>query len=371
MKAWPVLGVAFIQVILLLAHWFVYLTFIAFWGNLSLSSTHALGIAMLVLSFSFVLAALLGFRYSNAPVAVLYKVAAVWLGLLNFFFLAACLCWPVDIALRALRLPGHRQLVGCILFTLAALAAVYGILNARRVRVRRIRVKLPNLPPSWHGRTAVLLSDLHLGNINRLGFSRRIAAMAARLNPDLVFIPGDLFDGTPVDADRLAEPFSAFTPPHGIFFVTGNHDEFGDRPHFAAALKRAGIRVLVNEKVVVDGLTIAGIPYHDSTYPMRVRTTLEGMGLSPGSPSILLSHAPTRLPVAAQAGVSLQLSGHTHGGQLFPFTWLTRRVFGKFTYGLQRFNAMQVYTTYGAGTWGPPMRVGTRPEIVAIEFEQA
>jgi hypothetical protein len=88
-----------------------------------------------------------------------------------------------------------------------------------------------------------------------------------------------------------------------------------------------------------------------------------------GEASILLSHVPSRLPIAEQAGVSLQLSGHTHGGQVFPFTWFTRRAFGKFTYGLQQFGALQVYTSSGAGTWGPPMRVGTHPEIVLLRFE--
>ena len=129
------------------------------------------------------------------------------------------------------------------------------------------------------------------------------------------------------------------------------------------------MRVLNNEKVTVDGLQIAGVPFGDSHSPIRLRATLEGLRLSPDEASILLNHMPSRLPIVERAGVSLQLSGHTHGGQLFPFTWLTRRVFGKFTHGLHRFGELQVYTSTGAGTWGPPMRVGTHPEIVLLEFE--
>jgi hypothetical protein len=126
--------------------------------------------------------------------------------------------------------------------------------------------------------------------------------------------------------------------------------------------------VLNNERVVVDGLHILGIPYHDSNYPIRMRAALEAMRVPRGEASILLSHVPNRLPIVEQAGVSLQLSGHTHGGQIFPFTWVVRRAFGKFTYGLHRFGALQVYTSYGAGTWGPPMRVGTHPEMVLLTF---
>jgi predicted MPP superfamily phosphohydrolase len=188
------------------------------------------------------------------------------------------------------------------------------------------------------------------------------------LNPDVVFIPGDLFDGTGVDPDRLLAPLKELAPRFGIFFASGNHEEFGDEAHYEAALSRGGIRVLTNEMVTVDGLHILGVPYRDSTSPIRLRATLEGLLVDASQASILLNHMPSRLPIVERAGVSLQLSGHTHGGQLIPFNWLTRRVFGKFTYGLQRFGDLQVYTSSGAGTWGPPMRVGTHPEIVLITF---
>jgi hypothetical protein len=213
------------------------------------------------------------------------------------------------------------------------------------------------------------MSDLHLGNINGAGFSRRIVALVASLQPHIVFIPGDLFDGTMANLDKLAAPFKDLAPPFGVFFSTGNHEEFAGKEHYLDAATRAGMRVLNNEKVTVDGLHIVGVPNGDSHNPIRLRATLEGLRLSPGEPSILLNHIPSRLPIVERAGVSLQLSGHTHVGQLFPFTWFTRRVFGKFTYGLQRFGALQVYTSSGAGTWGPPMRVGTAPEIVLLEFE--
>jgi predicted MPP superfamily phosphohydrolase len=99
-----------------------------------------------------------------------------------------------------------------------------------------------------------------------------------------------------------------------------------------------------------------------------LRNLLESLQLSRAEPCILLSHVPSRLPVVEQTGVSLQLSGHTHAGQIFPFTWFVRRAFGRFTYGLQRFGSMQIYTSSGAGTWGPPMRVGTYSEIVLLKF---
>jgi predicted MPP superfamily phosphohydrolase len=369
LKFWPYLGVAFIQAFLFLAHWFIYRTCIDFFPSLSPSASHDLKVALVLLSLSFIVAALLAFRLSNWLVALFYKFAAVWLGFLNFIFFAACLCWPVDAALRVASLPPQRPLIAAILFGLAILAGLYGLINAIRIRIHRVPVELPNLPDSWRGRTAVLLSDLHLGNVNAEGFCRRVVGLINRLQPDIVFLPGDFFDGTPVNPDRLAAPFRQLTPPFGIYFSTGNHDEFGKLPRYLQALKSVGIRVLSGQCVIVDGLQVVGISYRDSTSAARVTALIEKLRLSPDEPSILLNHVPNRLPQVEQAGISLQLSGHTHGGQIFPFTWLTRRVFGKFTHGLQRSGALQVFTSYGVGTWGPPMRVGTYPEIVVFTFE--
>jgi predicted MPP superfamily phosphohydrolase len=368
LKAWPVLGITFMQAFLLSAHWFIYRTLIDFWPSLSPSATRSLRAAMFVLGFSFIAAAMLGFRFDNAAVRLLYRLAAIWLGFLNYFFLASCLCLLTGFGFLLAGFPPKRPLIAAVYFSLGFLAGVYGLLNARWVRLRHVTVTLPGLTESWRGRRALLLSDLHLGNVIGPRFSRRMAGLAARLNPDIVFIPGDLFDGVKADPDPLIAPFRQLAAPFGVFYSSGNHDEFGDEARNEAALTRAGIRVLANEKVTVDGLQILGIPYHDSTSPIRLRATLEDLRLDTAQASILLNHMPSRLPIVERAGVSLQLSGHTHGGQLFPFNWLTRRVFGKFTYGLQRFGSLQVYTSSGAGTWGPPMRVGTHPEIVLITF---
>ena len=373
MKAWPILGISTIEFLLLLAHWFLFHTWVEFWDAPSPATVLVLRVVMMVLAFSFVAAALLSFRFSNPVVILIYKLAAVWLGFLNYFFWAACLSWLAWYAWLASGLSADpsvgRPLIAGVLAAVALLAGIYGLLNARLIRVRRINVSLPGLPPNWHGRRALLLSDLHLGNINGAGFGRRIVRLAAGLKPDIVFIPGDLFDGTKADLDKLAAPFRELVPPFGIYFSTGNHEEFAGKEHYLEAAARAGMRVLNNEKVTVDGLHIAGVPNGDSHNPIRLRATLEGLGLNSGEASILLNHMPSRLPIVERAGVSLQVSGHTHVGQLVPFNWFTRRVFGRFTYGLNRFGALQVYTSSGAGTWGPPMRVGTHPEIVLLEFE--
>jgi hypothetical protein len=378
LKAWPVVAILVIQAILFLGHWLVYSTFIAAFGSgLSPVAIEDLRVAMLVLTFSFVAASLLSFRFSNPAVRAIYWAASVWLGFLNFFFWGSIVVRLAWLAIRfsnpaADPLAWRASIAGVVYF-IAALMGIYGLFNARMTRVRRVPVQIPNLPASWRGRTAVLMSDLHLGPINGVRFCGRIVALASQLQPDVVFIPGDLFDGTKGDLDQLLAPFQALKPPLGIFFSTGNHEEFTSPAHYIEAIARAGIRVLSSEQVVVDGLRIAGVLYHDSSSPLHMKAALARMDVAdPESgevrPGILLNHAPARLPIVEQAGFSLQLSGHTHGGQFLPFTWITRRVYGRFTSGLHSFGSLAVYTSTGAGTWGPPIRVGTRPEIVLLEF---
>lgn len=356
------------QSVLLLAHWFVYWTWTAFQTTDPVTAT-TLKAALAMLSSTFVTGSLLAFRYYNAFVRVFYRIAAAWLGFFNFFFLAAGLSWLVLMGVRLFGIPTGRPAIAGALFSGAALAGLYGLVNARRIRVREITVKLPNLPRSWRGRTAALVSDLHLGHVNGAGFARRVVAKIDQLRPDIVFIAGDLFDGTQVRAEEVVSPLKQLSSSYGAYFVTGNHEEFSDPTKYLDAVKGTGVRVLDNEKIAVNGLQIVGVNHRDSVDPARFRSILARADIDPNQASILLSHSPHALAVAEGAGVSLQLSGHTHRGQLFPFTWFARNIFGERTYGLSRFGELMVYTSSGAGTWGPPMRVGTASEIVLIRLE--
>jgi predicted MPP superfamily phosphohydrolase len=359
--------VVIVQSILLVGHWFVYETWKAFWGMPG--SPAGLKLLVGLLSLSFVIASFLAFRHSNLPVRLFYKAAAVWLGFASFFFFASWACWISYFSAKLLGFHPSRHLLAGLFFSAGILAGLYGMVNAALTRVKRISVKLPNLPDSWRGRVAALVSDTHLGHVRNYAFIRRIIAMLRRLQPDVVFISGDLYDGTAADLDHLAQPWANFSPPLGTYFVAGNHDGFTSHARHAEAVSNSGVRVLNNEKVTVDGLQIVGVHYHDAVNSQRYRSILQQADVDRKRASILLTHAPAGLPIAEEEGISLQLSGHTHGGQIFPFTWIVSRVWGQFAYGLKRLGNLLVYTSSGTGTWGPPMRVGTTPEIVLIEFE--
>jgi len=354
--------------ILLTGHWVLYQTLITF--QVIPDRYHSISlVGFAFLAFSFIPATLLSFRHSNFWVRGLYKLSATWLGFLNFGFLASIGLWILSGAGWLAGVQFDRLGSAETLFGLAIAMGWVSMINAATIRVRRIKVNLPNLPPSWKGRTAALISDLHLGHVRGPRFIRRIVTILARLKPDLLFIAGDLFDGAAVDVAELVQPWKKLTPPLGIYFIAGNHEEFSDPNRYLDALKQSGIRILNNEKTIVEEMQIVGVHYRDAADGRRLGAILEQAGLNRNRPSILLTHTPELLEIVEKAGISLQLAGHTHAGQLFPFTWFVSRIYGPFAYGLNRFGNLIVYTSCGAGTWGAPMRLGTRPEVVLIRFE--
>ncbi len=369
MRSRIALFIAIVQLILFSGHWFLYRTMEYFWQTSGSPENWILKLVLALLSVSFVGASLLAFRFYNNAVRLFYTLAAAWLGILNYCFLAACACWIVYGVVTLAGIPANPGMIATVLFPLALLVSIYGIVNASRTRVKRITVKLPNLPESWRGRTAAHVSDAHLGHVRNYSFIRRIVALLQRARPDIVFLTGDLYDGTAADVTRLAQPLSELSARLGAFFIAGNHEEFRDHTKYLIAITQAGVRVLNNEKIIVDGLQIVGVHHGDSVDPARFRSILQRAALDRDRPSILLVHTPDRSLIAEQEGISMQLCGHTHRGQFFPYTWITARIYGSLVYGLNRIGEMQVYTTSGAGTWGPPLRVGSNPEIVLIQFE--
>ncbi len=364
-----VIFIALVQSVLFLTHFLVYETWAFASGGSSGHGALWIKVILGVLAISFVSASLLAFRYTNAVVRTFYRLSAVWVGLLSFLVLATAASWIVfGLAwLAGLQINFHRLVES--LFGAAVLAGLYAVFNASWTRITRTTVRLVNLPAAWRGRTAALISDLHLGHVRNRSFLRRIVAKILREEPDAIFITGDLYDGTAIDAAHAAEPLNKLTAPQGVYFVAGNHEEFGDDSKYLDAVAAAGVRVLSNEKVEVDGLQIVGVPYRDATQGVQFASALHGIHLDRDRASILLTHAPDHPAVAEAAGISLQLSGHTHLGQFIPWSWMARRVYRQFVYGLSQIGKMQVFTSSGAGTWGPPLRLGSNPEIVVLEFE--
>lgn len=317
------------------------------------------------LGVSFVLATLVSARFDNILSRSFYWLSAIWLGF-SFYFVLAAVFYRLLSFLPGLDLP----MIGYELFGLALLIGLYGLLHARSLTLTPVHLELVNLPEAWHNKCILWLSDLHLGPIYRASDLARLVAIANALAPDLVVLGGDLFDGAKIDVSLMVAPLRALRAPYGVVFVTGNHDGF-TRPAEAellSVIRDSGVRVLNNELITLNGLQIVGANYRDCSDRTRFAEFLSQLQLDPARPSILLKHVPSDIDLAAQAGFSVQLSGHTHRAQLQPLGIFPRLVYSGFDYGLRQGNGIQVFTSSGVGTWGPPLRIGTSSELVLIQL---
>lgn len=261
----------------------------------------------------------------------------------------------------------------------AVFATLVGYINARRVaRVVHVDVPIANLPPALHGFSIAQISDVHVGPTIRRNYVEGIVAVVNKLDADAIAITGDLVDGSVRELASHVEPLSQLRAKYGTFFVTGNHEYYSGERAWTNELRRLGMRVLVNEHVVVDHgdakLVIAGVSDYSAHHFDPVNRSDPAAALvdapADAGAKILLAHQPRSAPAAAAAGFDLQLSGHTHGGQFWPWNFFVRFQ-QPFTAGLDRLGALWVYTSRGTGYWGPPKRFGAPSEITRIRLVPA
>ena len=273
----------------------------------------------------------------------------------------------------AARLRLARALAVAVVVVSAVLGSHSIFQGLREPVVRELRIAIPGLPTALAGTTIVQLTDLHIGATKSRNFASDIVRRSNALSPDVVAITGDLVEGRFGSGREDTLPLAALRARQGVFMVTGNHEYYSGLREWLPELQRLGIRVLRNEHVVIDGdrgggWELAGIEDWNggSVEPDGGPDLARALaGHDPTRPLVLLSHQPRAIYSAAQAGVALMLSGHTHGGQIWPFKYLVR-LQQPFLEGLHKVGQTQLYVSPGTGYWGPPMRLGTRGEITRI-----
>ncbi|MCB9777448.1 MAG: metallophosphoesterase [Alphaproteobacteria bacterium] len=263
------------------------------------------------------------------------------------------------------------------------LLLVWGYRNARSTpAVRRVSVAVPDLPEALDGFRIAQLSDVHVGPTIDKGWLGPVVARTNAVQADAIVITGDLVDGSVHELREHTAALAELSAPHGVYFVTGNHEYYAGAESWVAEVARLGLRPLLNEHVVLEHahpehgearLVLAGVtdynagqilPHHRSD-PRRALA-----GAPDGAPRVLLAHQPRTARDAQGLGVALQLSGHTHGGQIWPWNhmvWLQQPT----TAGLDRVGDVPVYTSRGTGYWGPPVRIGAPSEITEITLTRA
>ncbi len=317
-------------------------------------------------------------------------VAAVTFGWMGVFVLLFFLTLGSEVVrggaalLEAVRLlpadPDRRTFLARALSGAIGVGAIglsaYGVREARNVLVKPVSVALPRFPGALDGFKIVQLTDLHIGPLIDGAWLRDVVARTNALEPDVVAITGDLVDGSVADLGEHVAPLADLRAKHGVFFVTGNHEYYSGADEWIAELTRLGVRVLRNERVTIgdgdESFDLAGVDDfrahqfgkgHGSDLAKAVA------GRDPSRELVLLAHQPKQAVESAQHGVGLQLSGHTHGGQIFPWGFAVRLDQG-FVAGLDRVGDMVLYTSCGTGYWGPPMRVGAPAEITLLTLSR-
>jgi uncharacterized protein len=262
---------------------------------------------------------------------------------------------------------------------LALFITLAGLIIARRSPgIVHINIPVANLPPALHGFSIAQISDVHVGPTIKRGFVEGIVRRVNDLRADLIVVTGDLVDGSVLQLAVHTAPLAALAARHGAYFVTGNHEYYSGEPAWTEEIRRLGIRVLKNEHVVLnhDGasLVLAGVTdvsahHFDPEQRSDPAASLRGAPSNAGA-KILLAHQPSSAAAAADAGFDVQISGHTHGGQFWPWN-LFVRFFQPFTSGLHRLQNLRVYVSRGTGYWGPPNRFGVPSEITQIRLVPA
>ena len=343
---------------------------------------------------------LLGSRVAKQPWADrLSWVGLLLMGLFSTLFVLTALrdvlllaAWAVGALGVDLPLASARSLSGQATPVLALLVTLLGFLNARRTpAVVRVDVPIAGLPAALHGFTLAQISDIHVGPTIKHGFLQRIVAKVNTLGADVVAITGDLVDGKVAELATHVAPLAGLQSRHGTYFVTGNHEYYSGAHAWIAELRRLGLTVLMNEHVVlyhgkslgvdpqddsqtVAPLVLAGVNDFTAHHFDPAHRSDPALALL-GAPAaalvrILLAHQPRSAQAALDAGFDLQLSGHTHGGQFWPWN-LFVPLQQPFTAGLNRLQNLWVYTSRGTGYWGPPKRFGAPSEITALRLVAA
>ncbi|GAA2321733.1 metallophosphoesterase [Streptomyces kunmingensis] len=269
--------------------------------------------------------------------------------------------------------PTRRLLLARSVGAVATVAAVgvvgngaYGVL--RGPKVKRVTVPLARLPRAAHGFRIAVVSDIHLGPVLGRGFAERVVETINSTQPDLIAVVGDLVDGSVEDLAPAVAPLARLRARHGTFFVTGNHEYFSGADPWVAHVRELGLRPLENARVEMGAFDLAGVNDISGENYDEGPDYAKALGDRDRSrAAVLLAHQPVMIDEAVRHGVDLQLSGHTHGGQLWPGNFIADAANPTLA-GLERYGDTQLYVSRGAGAWGPPVRVGAPSDITVVEL---
>ena len=357
-------------IMLVSGHAGLWYSLIHFFGITSVMVKQILAIVLGVLSFSFIIGILLVHWHETVFTSKLYLFSGVWLGSSWYIALATGTTWLFYWLGKWTSTEMPLGIIASILMALAIAYSIYGIANAWSPKIISRDIQLNNLPAEWQNKKIVHLSDIHLGTIHTKKYMQRIVKKTNELNPDLVVITGDLFDGAGQRFNHRAEPINDIDAPLGVYIITGNHETYISLENSLKAVSETKAQMLRDELVEIDGVQIVGIDYPMYGEEHDIEDILNK--IDKNKPSIVLYHEPKEgiWRQVKEAGGDLFLSGHTHKGQMWPFSNITKMMYGDQHHGLSKVDDMYINTSAGVGTWGPAMRTGSSSEIIVLNLSK-
>jgi uncharacterized protein len=347
-------------------HGSIYLLLVKFFSPLTRLSKIYMLIALAVLSISFIFSMILSRIADNEFTRIIYIISAMWMGISVSILLFFGFGYLFYVLLQVFGLSLNLKIFGYILIGLLAIYITYGVTNANNIRLTKLDIAIRDLPSEWAGKKIVQITDVHLGFINRKIFMDKVVDKISAIDPDMVLITGDLFDGTGDDLANEASPLKKIKAP--IYYIAGNHETYLGIEKAIEALKDTKVIYLSDKIAELNGLQIAGTQYPSRQQRKDIEPFLKT--IDQNKPVILLHHEPRDTALAAKYGVDLQLSGHVHNGQLYPIKFFARLIYGKYFYGLRTIGDYTIYSSSGTGTWGPPIRTGSIPEVVELTLRK-
>ncbi len=333
-----------------------YVIFIGLSFTFNIQKTELYYAVLLIVALSHPVSLILLRFSSNIFNRALYAISAAWLGMSVYILILFAIYLIMGYFVKI-----PAQTAGILIVTVAFIVTVYAVFNVTKLKIEELNIPL-DIENSIR---AVQISDVHIGPIRKEGFVKRMVDKIIDLDPDIVFITGDLFDGSSKLNDNIIKYFNRIKVP--ILFIMGNHDFYQGFEEVVKYLNSANINILNNQVFQFKDLQIIGVPF--SFGRGYLEKTLNRIDYDKERTNLLLYHLPSEFKAAKNAGIDLQLSGHTHAGQFFPFNYFVRLPF-PYIKGLYENQGAYLYVSQGTGTLGPPMRLGSRCEITLINLNK-
>jgi len=353
--------------IIFFGHFLIYKTQIKFLDIQNIASKRYL-IMFYSLIFGLLFVSMFATRAANNWfVNSMYYVSILWLPILMYLFLFSSATWIIFGISKIINFQINFKILYYVFLSLVVLITIFGMFTYYNIKHEIVTIEIKNLPEKWKHKKVLLISDIHIGNFRDDKFIANFVEILNKQNADIIFICGDLFDGTKLEIENTANQLNKLKANQKIYFVYGNHETFSHQESVDKIIAKTKFIVLNNQIDTIDGVNIMGIN-HTALHNDSVIKMLAAKN-SNNNPTIFLCHEPMKnIDNLKLLNIDLQLSGHTHAGQFFPINLITKAIYGKMNYGYADFGDFKQFTSSGLGVWGPPLRIMSQSEFVDIKF---